>query len=170
MRPNETAPAAAALAAAGLRVRPAADRDLPFLEGRIRHWSERQVLLPLSGAELRAALPDFRILSPAEGDEVLAFGALRRYTPRLAEIRSLVVQEGARGRGLGRRLVTHLLDEARGEGLSRVFVLTRAPRLFERLGFSPVPRETLPEKVYLDCSLCARRDRCDEQALLRVIA
>jgi N-acetylglutamate synthase-like GNAT family acetyltransferase len=173
MRAGETAAgttgAAGTVQTAALRVRPATEGDLPLLEGCVRYWSERQVLLPLLGAELRAALPDFRILSPAGRDEVLAFGALRRYSARLAEIRSLVVQEGARGRGLGRSLVTHLLDEARTQGLSRVFVLTRAPGVFERLGFTPVPRETLPEKVYLDCSLCARRDRCDELALVREI-
>jgi N-acetylglutamate synthase-like GNAT family acetyltransferase len=151
-------------------VRPALPADLPLLERHILHWSERQVLLPLLGPDLRAALPDFRIVSPASGEEVLAFGALRRYSARLAEIRSLVVQEGARGRGLGRRLVGHLVDEARRQGLARVFVLTRAPGLFERLGFERVPREALPEKVYLDCSLCARRDRCDELALVREVS
>jgi amino-acid N-acetyltransferase len=151
-----------------LAVRAAGDDDLPVIEAAIRRWSEREVLLPLAGPALRAALPDFRVISgPAGARDIRAFGALRRYSPRLAEIRSVVVIDGHRGRGLGRVLIAHLVDEARRAGVARLFVLTRVPRPFERLGFSRVTRESLPEKVYVDCSLCARRDRCDEFALVR---
>ena len=66
--------------------------------------------------------------------------------------------------------MTHLLDEARRDGLQRVFVLTRTPDFFERLGFARVPRESLPEKVFVDCNLCPRREDCDEQALVRDLA
>ena len=156
---------------APVRLRQASEDDLPPIESRIRYWSDRGVLLPLAGRELHAALPDFRVLSPSgDPSALLAFGSLRRYSPRLAEIRSLVVDDAQRGRGFGRRLIDHLLDEARAEGLRRVFVLTRAPEFFERLGFARVPRESLPEKVFVDCSLCARRDRCDEQALVKDLA
>ncbi|HEU4402474.1 MAG TPA: argininosuccinate lyase [Candidatus Polarisedimenticolia bacterium] len=151
-----------------VRLRHAGDEDLHPIEGRIRRWSERGVLLPLEGRALRAALPDFRVLSPKGSPRtLLAFASLRRYSPGLAEIRSLVVDDAQRGRGLGRRLIGHLLDEARGEGLKRVFVLTRTPDFFERIGFARVPRESLPQKVFVDCSRCARRERCDEQALVR---
>lgn len=151
-----------------VRVRPADDDDFDLLEAWIRKWSDRQVLLPLADGALRVLLPDFRILSPALGTpRVLAFGALRRYSPRLAEIRSLVVADDWQRRGLGRHLVGELLDEARQEGLQRVFVLCKEPAIFRRLGFSLVPRESLPQKVFVDCSLCCRRDRCDEQALVQ---
>jgi argininosuccinate lyase/amino-acid N-acetyltransferase len=151
-----------------VRLRPAADPDLPLIEGRIKTWSDRGVLLPLSGRQLRAALHDFRVLATADDPAtVLAFGALRRYSQRLAEIRSLVVADHERGHGLGGLLVGHLVEEARREGLRRVFVLTRAPDFFARRGFVAVPRESLPEKVFVDCNLCHRRERCDEQALVR---
>jgi len=142
-----------------VRIRPADHDDFPVIEARIRKWSDRQVLLPLAGGALRVALPDFRILSPAFGPPiVLAFGALRRYSPRLAEIRSLVVADELQGRGLGRLLVDELLDEARQAGLQRVFV---------KLSFSLVPRESLPQKVFVDCSICRRRQCCDELALVK---
>ncbi len=151
-----------------VRVRAAAPGDVPLIEEWIRAWSDRERLLPLAGGALRAALPDFRILSPADGSpDVFAFGALRRYTPRLAEIRSVVVADGLQGRGLGRILISALLEEARREGLGRVFVLTRTPAVFERLGFGRVLRDSLPQKVFVDCSVCFRRERCDEQALVK---
>jgi amino-acid N-acetyltransferase len=152
----------------GLTVRVAGETDLPVIEAAIRRWSEAGVLLPLAGPALRSALPDFRIMTAAgDGRVILAFGALRRYPAGLGEIRSLVVADGQRGRGLGRLLIAHLLEEAGDEGIGRVFVLTRTPRLFERLGFALVPRESLPEKVFADCARCARRERCDEYALVR---
>jgi amino-acid N-acetyltransferase len=151
-----------------VRIRPADYADLPVIEAWIRKWSDRQVLLPLAGGALHVLLPDFRVLSPAFGPPaVLGFGALRRYSSRLAEIRSLVVADELQGLGLGRLLVDGLLDEARLDGLERVFVLTRAPGLFESLRFSPVPRESLPQKVFVDCSICRRRERCDEMAFVK---
>jgi N-acetylglutamate synthase-like GNAT family acetyltransferase len=153
-----------------IRVRPADDDDFDRIEAWIRKWSDRQVLLPLDGGALRTALPDFRVLSPGFGPRlVLAFGALRRYSKRLGEIRSLVVADEWQGRGLGRRLVDELLDEARLDGLSRVFVLAKTPGLFGPMGFSLVPRESLPQKVFVDCSLCPRRENCDELALVKEI-
>ena len=154
-----------------IRLRPADDDDFDLIEKWIRTWSERQILLPLHDGALRTALPDFRVLSPAFGPPiVLAFGALRRYSPRLGEIRSLVVDDAWQHRGLGRRLVVLLLDEARLEGLTRVFALARTPGLFEKLGFTIVPRESLPQKVFVDCSLCRRRENCDELALVKDLA
>lgn len=151
-----------------VRLRPADDDDFPVIEAWIRKWSDRQVLLPLSGGALRVLLPDFRVLSPGFGPPtVLGFGALRRYSSRLAEIRSLVVADDFQGHGLGRLLVDGLLDEARLHGLERVFVLTRAPGIFESLRFSPVPRESLPQKVFVDCSICRRRECCDELAFVK---
>jgi amino-acid N-acetyltransferase len=153
-----------------IRVRPADDDDFELIEAWIRKWSDRQVLLPLEGGALRAALPDFRVLSPAFGPRVvLGFGALRRYSKRLGEIRSLLADEW-QGHGLGRRLVIDLLDEARLEGLSRVFVLAKTSGLFGTLGFTLVPRESLPQKVFVDCSLCRRREFCDELALVKELS
>lgn len=155
----------------GIMLRPAGEGDLPLIEDRIRFWAQRNILLPLDGPALRTMLPDFRVLALADDARCLvAFGALRRYSPRLAEIRSLVVSDGHQRRGHARRLVTHLLDEARQEGLRRVFVLTRTPDLFERLGFSRVARQSLPEKVFVDCSACSRRESCDEIALVMELA
>jgi N-acetylglutamate synthase-like GNAT family acetyltransferase len=161
-------PAAEDRRAPEVRIRPADDDDFELIEAGIGKWSDRQVLLPLSNGALRVLLPDFRILSPAFGPpEVLAFGALRRYSRRLAEIRSLVVADVWQHRGLGRRLVAGLLDEGRREGLERVFVLTRTPGIFEKLDFDLVPRQSLPQKVFVDCSTCRRRDSCDELALVK---
>jgi ribosomal protein S18 acetylase RimI-like enzyme len=55
-----------------------------------------------------------------------------------AEVRTLWVHEGLRGRGLGRALMTAFEDEARRRGCRRLLVGThsfQAPAFYERLGF-----------------------------------
>jgi argininosuccinate lyase / amino-acid N-acetyltransferase len=48
-----------------------------------------------------------------------------------------------------------------------VFVLTRAPRFFERLQFKTVSVNGLPEKILKDCARCPKKHCCDEIAMIR---
>ena len=85
----------------------------------------------------------------AEGTE----GADRQATGRI--VRMSVAREH-RGRGLGRALVEHLLDEARRRGYRRVLVETTkewhdAIRLYERCGFAEYARDD--EDVHLVCKV-----------------
>jgi amino-acid N-acetyltransferase len=92
--------------------------------------------------------------------------ALAVLTPDLAEIRSLAVEPGSSGRGIGRALVDACVAEARRIGLRRVFALTLVPEFFERCGFTLVSLGRLPEKSAAECPICPKRQRCDEQAML----
>ena len=56
---------------------------------------------------------------------------------------------------------------ARDLRVERVFVLTRAPRFFERLDFRPVSVNALPEKILKDCARCPKKENCDEIAMIR---
>ena len=49
--------------------------------------------------------------------------------------------------------------------IKKVFVLTRVPEFFMKLGFSPSSKSMLPEKVLKDCDMCPRQHACDEVAL-----
>jgi putative acetyltransferase len=76
--------------------------------------------------------------------ELLAVGALKRLDDRHAEIKSMHTAEAARGRGIGRALLDHLVGEARARGCRRVSLETGAGpafaparSLYARAGFSP---------------------------------
>lgn len=61
---------------------------------------------------------------------------------RVVLLEDVIVRDRHRGLGLGRRLVEHVLDWARAEGMTRVTLLAdqaNAPALafYERLGFRP---------------------------------
>jgi argininosuccinate lyase/amino-acid N-acetyltransferase len=97
--------------------------------------------------------------------KVVGCAALWIYTPQLAEIRSLGIDEAQQGRGIGREIVQYFLDLAKDLHIPKVFVLTRAPQFFEKCGFRTVSINSLPEKVLKDCANCPKNTCCDEIAM-----
>ena len=98
---------------------------------------------------------------------IAGFSALHIHSPKLAEIRSLVVSKNFRGKRLGKTLVERCLDEGRTLGLEEVLSLTYQKKLFEDLGFKEISKESLPEhKIWADCIRCKHFPICDEIALL----
>ena len=76
--------------------------------------------------------------------ELLAVGALKRLDRRHAELKSMHTAQAARGRGIGRAMVAHLLDVARKRGFRRVSLKTGsqpafapARSLYASAGFTP---------------------------------
>lgn len=63
-------------------------------------------------------------------------------------MRSVAVDESARGSGLGADLVARVATAARARGLTQLFLLTTtAPSFFERRGFNRVERSVVPAQV-----------------------
>jgi putative acetyltransferase len=78
--------------------------------------------------------------------ELLGVAALKQLSADHAEIKSMHTAEAARGQGIGRRLVEHLLTVARERGYARVSLETGAGPafapardLYARAGFTPCP-------------------------------
>lgn len=82
------------------------------------------------------------------GGEVLGCGALHVLWEDLAEIRTIVVDKAARGRGIGHALVGKLVELAIELGLQRVFVLTFETRFFAKHGFVEIEGTPVPQEVY----------------------
>lgn len=79
------------------------------------------------------------------GGEPVACGGIKRLGPRLGEIKRMFVAPSARGRGVGRRLLSELEAVARNElGYRSVRLDTgarqpRARSLYESAGYRPIP-------------------------------
>ena len=76
--------------------------------------------------------------------KLLGVGALKRLDGEHAEIKSMHTAEAARGQGVGRALVDHLVDFAREGGYRRVSIVTGAGpafgparRLYASASFKP---------------------------------
>ena len=65
----------------------------------------------------------FYVMRDAAG-EAVAMGALKRLSATEGELKSMHVLAERRGQGLSRKLLAHLLDEARAAGMDRVWLET----------------------------------------------
>jgi putative acetyltransferase len=78
------------------------------------------------------------------GCELLAVGALKQLDQRHAELKSMHTAQAARGRGIGRAMLEHLIGVARDRGCDRVSLETGtmaafapARALYASAGFAP---------------------------------
>lgn len=138
--------------------------DLDQISWLVDHWAEHGENLPRSREDIMKAILDFGV-AVADG-KVVGCAALWIYTPQLAEIRSLGVHPEHHGKGIGQGLVRYFIGLAGQLHIPKVFVLTRAPKFFEKAGFRQVSVNSLPEKVLKDCTACPKREQCDETALV----
>ena len=148
-------------------IRKAKLKDVKEIQRLIKLYSTRGDILPRSLSELYDQLRDFYIY--IRNRNVVGICALHICWDDLAEIRSLAVQEDARKRGIGGKLVKACLNEAEGLGVKRIFALTYRPEFFERLGFKNVDKAVLPHKIWADCLKCVKFPDCDEVALVKEI-
>jgi RNA 3'-terminal phosphate cyclase (ATP) len=146
-------------------IRKARAEDVPAIQKLVAYFAARGELLPRTLNELYQHLRDFFVYE-LHG-EVVGIAALSLYWEDLAEVRSLAVQEGRGGKGLGAALVHACLEEAARLGIRRVFALTYRPGFFEKLGFREIDKRELPQKIWKDCIRCAKFACCDEVALIR---
>jgi putative acetyltransferase len=104
-------------------------------------WSPACKVHALSPETLRA--PDVTFYAVRDGDRLAAVGALRELGEKRGELKSMRAAPDYRGRGAGRALLEHLLQEARVRGLvwlgletGRTEPFHPALRLYESRGFA----------------------------------
>jgi amino-acid N-acetyltransferase len=122
-------------------------------------------MLPRTEFEMAENIRDFLVAS--EDGHLVGCGALHFYTPTTGEVRSLAVRQGLKTKGIGRRLVEALDEEARRHDLHSVFAFTYVDGFFRKLGYEEVDRGELPLKAWKDCLRCPKLQACDEIAMLK---
>lgn len=146
------------------QVRSASADDVPDILRLLQHYSAMGDLLPRSKEDVQKNLHYFRVIE--HQDHVIACGSLEHFTPELAEVRSLMVDEKYKGEGLGKLIVEKLIELANDGQTERVMALTYVPQFFHKLGFETVSKEIFPEKIWGICVNCYKFHNCDEIAVL----
>ena len=148
-----------------MKVRNATIRDAKAICALINCYAEQDRMLFRSLSEVYETLQSI-LVAELDG-RIVGCCALTIIWSDLGEITSLAVAGSEKGKGIGRHLVAAAVDHARRLGLPRVFALTLEPQFFERVGFTIVPKERLPMKVWSDCARCPKQHECDEIAVIR---
>ncbi len=157
-------PALAAGASGEAQVRPATVADVPAIHQLIEANLAAGHLLPRTADDLTRHATRFTVVT-IDG-RVVGCAELAPLSRAVAEVRSLVVDESCRGRGIGSELVEELSVRARRDGFSTLCAFTHHPSHFVRLGFSIVPHHWLPEKISTDCYGCPKFRVCNQFAMV----
>lgn len=152
---------------AAVAIRRARVGDVPRLYEMISYYAERGDMLPKTLDQLYNRVRAFNVAEA--GGEVIGCAALSITWHDLAEVVSVAVHPDFHGRGVGKRLIMPLFDEARQLGIPTLFTLTLQVGFFSNLGFREVPKLRLPHKIWQDCVTCFKQDRCDEIAMIREV-
>lgn len=73
--------------------------------------------------------------------EIVGCATLEIYSPKICEIRTVIVKEGYRQKGYGEKLVGCAVTEARIRNIRQILVVTSNPEYFEKLNFGPCLNE-----------------------------
>lgn len=148
-----------------LTVRPAVETDVDNIRALLTEYAQEHLLLGRTREDILEKLRNFRV-GETDGEFVCCL-ALRHYGDNLYEVRSLAVKKNWVNRGIGSKLVSGAVEHLRKQGTAaRIFALTYRAHFFCRLGFHIVDKEMFPQKIWSDCAICAKKDQCDETAVL----
>lgn len=128
---------------------PSALKDVRVTAFRSEDRAEVEAMLQMSGLPTVDLTPkmlaDFLV---ARQDGVLVgVAGLERHV-KAGLLRSVVVDKGLRGTGLGKRLVFAMEDRARGRGLRQLYLLTNtAEEFFLAMEYRPLDRLDAPSGI-----------------------
>ncbi len=142
--------------------------DIPAMQKLVADEVSSGVILSRSDDEIATNIRSY-VLAKKEG-YIIGYTALHIHSPRLAEVRSLVVDKEFRGQTVGRKMVDFSLVEAKSLGVEEVLALTYVPEFFRKLGFEEIDKESIPEhKIWADCIKCIHFPVCNEVSLVYTI-
>ena len=146
-----------------IKVEKANISEVPRIHKLINSFAGRGEMLARPLSEIYENIRDFVVVR--KGKRIVGCAALHVLWSDLAEIKSVAVDEEMQRQGVGNKLVTACLQDARDLGIETVFCLTYKPKFFEKLGLKEVEKMTLPQKIWTECYRCSKFPNCDETAM-----
>jgi amino-acid N-acetyltransferase len=139
--------------------------DIKQMQSLVYDDVENGNILVRSESEMATNIRSYQVVY--DNNVLIGFVALHIHSVNLAEIRSLVVKDSYRGKGIGQELISYCIKEARSLQIQELLVLTYKQNLFEKFDFKVIDKATLPDtKIWLDCIKCKHFPICDEISLV----
>jgi N-acetylglutamate synthase-like GNAT family acetyltransferase len=146
---------------ANVVIRRARSTDAEAIARLIAVFAAEALMLKRTPEMVELAIDDYLVAVRPNG-EIVACGALKEYSPSVAEVAAIAVSRDVHGCGVGRAIVQAVEALAVKRGIHDVFALTLEPAFFSAIGYQRVDRARYPEKIRRDCLGCARRFACNE--------
>jgi len=140
--------------------------DISDMQAMVQSEVKDGVILERNEDEVATNIRSY-VLAKING-QLVGYAALHIHSSRLAEIRSLIVLDGHRGKNIGKKIVQFALEEAKDLNvLEEVLVLTYLPDFFKKMNFVEIAKDTIPEhKIWADCIKCIHFPVCNEISLV----
>lgn len=146
---------------ANVVIRKARSDDARAIADLIAGFADESVMLRRTPESVELSIDDYVVGVDVRG-HIVACGALKEYSPSLAEVAAIAVSRDVHGCGVGRAIVAAVEALASKRGIYDVFALTLQPAFFAAIGYERVDRARYPEKIRRDCLGCIRRFACAE--------
>ena len=148
-----------------IKLQKATIHDIPAMQALVEDAIKSGIILYRSDDEVATNIRSYTLAFKEQ--KLIGYVALHIHSPTLAEIRSLIVDEKARGLGVGKQLVEFCKDEAKALGVKEILVLTYIADFFKKLGFLEIAKDEIPDhKIWADCIKCIHFPICNEISLI----
>ena len=131
-----------------MQVRSATDADIAAVFSLIARAAGQGDILHRDVEDVRRAIREFVVADV--GGTIVGCASLAVFEPDLAEVRSVFVDPDRRVAGVGARLVRYTMDIARQLDIGQLFLLTRVPGFFAKLGFRTIDIRIEGDSLPLD--------------------
>jgi amino-acid N-acetyltransferase len=128
-------------------VRRARTSDVAAIRTLIEPLVQQRILLGKERVVFYESVQEFRVAEASDGT-LIGCGALHVMWEDLGEVRTLAVNPGWLGAGVGRALLERLEGDARELGLSRLFCLTFEVDFFTRNGYGVIGEGLIDPEIY----------------------
>jgi len=126
-------------------IRPMTAADIPGVLSLMQPQVDEGALVARTAGDLTDKMADYAVYD-VDGTPH-ACGALHAFPDRQGEIAAIVVDEKYASRGIGKKMVSYLIEQATKMKLKSVFVLTTLTAdWFKQLGFAEADLNDLPEE------------------------
>ncbi len=129
-------------------VRAARAADVKAIRAIVAPYADERILVSKDPVAYFESLQQF-VIAELDG-RVVGCGALHVFWEDLAEVRTLAVDRTVLGRGIGRSIVSQLIENARRIGVRRVFCLTFETAFFRSLGFVEIEGAPVSHAVFAE--------------------
>ncbi|WP_196833283.1 amino-acid N-acetyltransferase [Mycetocola sp. CAN_C7] len=131
----------------GFVIRRARTSDVAAIRALIEPLVQERILLGKERVVFYESVQEFRVAETPDGT-IIGCGALHVMWEDLGEVRTLAVDRGWLGAGVGRALLERLETDARELGLSRLFCLTFEVSFFTRNGYAEIGDGVIDPEIY----------------------